>query len=83
MINAFYRRLGWPGSNGSFAIQQIRDSKNTHIPGSRPDLGWIWLDRLSKTAGAAGLRWGFCDWGAAKDLGAHLWGVARKRDAWW
>ena len=33
----------------------------------RSDLGQIWPCRLSKTAGVAGLRWGFCDWEAVED----------------
>jgi len=33
----------------------------------RSDSGQIWLLRLSKTAGVAGLRRGFCDWAAVKD----------------
>ncbi len=45
----------------------FRDSGNSNVPGSRPDLGQIWLHRLNKTTGVAGLRQGFCDWGAAKD----------------
>ncbi|MBU4297199.1 MAG: hypothetical protein L6365_21480 [Desulfobulbaceae bacterium] len=41
--------------------KMVRDSENVNLPGSRPDLGKIWLHRLSKTAGVAVLRRGFCD----------------------
>jgi hypothetical protein len=47
--------------SGQVQDSDLRDSENANVPGSRRDLGHIWLRRLSKTTGVAALRRGFCD----------------------